>query len=118
MIEMINKIINTKLCCEEFGIDVNEILKIKDDSVAVPDAQANTQLLINILSNCIIKLTKKQQFVIVKRFGLFGYDIEKSDTIAKQLGYKSRNSVLQIEKQVIRRLGHPAFKLTELINEI
>jgi DNA-directed RNA polymerase sigma subunit (sigma70/sigma32) len=118
MIEMINKVINTKLCCEEFDIDINKILEIKDESVTSPDELANAISLIDILSNCIIKLTKKQQFVIVKRFGLFGYNIEKSDTIAKQLGYKSRNSVLQIEKQVIRRLGHPAFKLTELINEI
>lgn len=118
MSEMINKIINTDLCCDEFQFDINEILEIKDESVIPPDEYANTGSLINVLSNCIIKLTKKQQFVIVKRFGLFGYNIETSDTIAKQLGYKNRNSVLNIEKQIIRRLGHPAFKLTELINEI
>jgi DNA-directed RNA polymerase sigma subunit (sigma70/sigma32) len=117
MSEMINKIINTNLCCEEFDLDINRILEIKDESVTAPDDYANTKSLINVLSNCIIKLTNKEQFVITKRFGLFGNNPETLSCIAKQIG-SGRERVRQLECRAIRKLGHPAFKLTELINEI
>lgn len=117
MSEMINKIINTNLCCEELDLDINGILEIKDESVNTPDEYANTQSIINVLSNCIIKLTNKEQFVVTKRFGLFGNNPETQECIAKQIGCH-KSQIREIEARSMRRLRHPRFKLTELINEI
>jgi DNA-directed RNA polymerase sigma subunit (sigma70/sigma32) len=117
MSEMINKIINTNLCCEEFYLDINKILEIKDESVTSPDDYANTESLKDVLLNCIIKLTKKEQFVITKRFGLFGNNPQTLSCIAKQIG-SCREVIRQVECRAIRRLRHPSFKLPKSINEI
>jgi DNA-directed RNA polymerase sigma subunit (sigma70/sigma32) len=117
MINMINKIINTKLCCEEFDFDKTEILKIKDDSIVSPDENTNIRLINEYLFKCINQFSKQEQFVIIKRFGFCGNNPETQDCIAKQIGCH-RSQIREIELRVFRKLRHPRFKITELINEI
>ncbi len=114
---MINKIINPKICFEEFDFDINEILEIKDESIVSPDENANVKLINEYLFKCINQFSPQEQFVIIKRFGFCGNNPESLSSISKQIG-RGRERVRQIESKVIRGLRHPRFKITELINEI
>lgn len=117
MKETINKIINIHLLTEDYCIDKNKLMQIKDQSAPDPVKICNDSCIVDYLHKCIIQLTEKEQWIVILRNGLFGYKKLSISKVADFLGYKSIESIRQIEHRTYRKLRHPRFKLWELINE-
>ncbi|WP_350344513.1 RNA polymerase sporulation sigma factor SigK [Proteinivorax tanatarense] len=91
---------------EPLGIDgegneltLMDILGIESDLFEKVDTKLNVVRLNEVL----YKLTQKERFVIVKRFGLGSHDILTQREIAKELGI-SRSYVSRIEKKATTKL--------------
>ena len=76
-----------------------------DERLSVEDAVVQSDIY-NRLDEIVGTLSEREQYVIKRRFGLDGNEVQTLDEIGKQLGV-TRERVRQIEAKAIRKLRAP-----------
>ena len=76
---------------------------IPDDSTSAPDGLIQDSEIINSVDAWLDELDEKQREVIVRRFGLHGYERSTLEEVGVELGV-TRERVRQIQMEALRRL--------------
>ena len=82
------------LCIEDY---------IKDEEGKAPDIKAEDDFLKEDINFLLNNLTKRERFIILNRFGLFGRSQRTLEELGKTLGF-SKERIRQIEGEAIRKL--------------
>ena len=82
------------LCIEDY---------IKDEESKTPELMAQDGLLKEDINGLLNLLTKRERFIILNRFGLFGRCQRTLEELGKTLGF-SKERIRQIEGEAIRKL--------------
>lgn len=131
---------------EELGKDVNDIVRLldlsdrvtsldlpmgsesdkpvmeilADDVFAEPDEQLQDETVLTMVESWLGELDEKQREVIVRRFGLHGYEAATLEQVGQELGV-TRERVRQIQMDALKRLRRTlvsrGFSQDELIPE-
>lgn len=83
---------NELLLCDILGTDADSVYKSIEQSVER-----------ELLSDCIAKLSRREQQIVLLRFGLFGVEEKTQKEVATMLGI-SQSYISRLEKKIIVRL--------------
>jgi RNA polymerase nonessential primary-like sigma factor len=76
---------------------------LADHSQVNPEDYQSSQHLKHQLHNCLFKLTKKQQEIVARRFGLLGYEAATLEEVGAEIGL-TRERVRQIQVEALVQL--------------
>ena len=94
--------LNDAICYDKDGNEISLQEVIKDDSIDIPD-MLHIKENIGLLKKYFNVLSKREQEILVKRFGLLNEEEQTQKEIAKQL-HISRSYVSRIEKRALAKV--------------
>lgn len=79
---------------------------IADPNVEVPDQKMDNEFLANAINTLLPTLDKREQEVIIARYGLNGVKVKTLDQLGAEYGI-SKERIRQIEQKALIKLRHP-----------